>query len=224
MYLQRFLGPLCVALLLAGGSCIQMCGQTSAPSTDGKTIARIPNDTSLPSLFIVGDSTADQSVDPLHEWLSGVQGMGSFFSAFLDASRLNVVDVASGGRSSRTFQTEGFWDTTLQSIKPGDIVLIQLGQNDVFPVNDDSRARGTLPGTGPGTQEIDNLVTHKHEIVHTYGWYMRKYVRDTIAKSATPIVMSLTPRNASAKRALAPMAEESLGPRYQHSKAVIGTH
>lgn len=195
MDFQRFLSPLCVALLLSGGSHFQLTAQTSAPAIDGKTISRTPNISSLPSLFIVGDSTADQSVDRLHEGFSGVQGWGVLFPAFFDASRINVVDVARGGRSSRTFQTEGFWDTALQSIKAGDIVLIQLGQNDVFPVNDDSRARGTLPGTGPETQEIDNLVTHKHEIVHTYGWYIRKYVRDTIAKGATPIVLSLTPRN-----------------------------
>lgn len=31
--------------------------------------------------------------------------------------------------------------------------------------------------------------------MHTYGWYIRKYVRDTVARGATPIVMSLTPRN-----------------------------
>lgn len=195
MYLQRFLGPLCLSLLLAGGSRIHLIAQMSAPTTNGKTIARTPNNSSLPSLFVVGDSTADQSVDHLHEGFSGVQGWGVLFSAFFDESRLNVVDVARGGRSSRTFQTQGFWDTALQSIKAGDIVLIQLGQNDVFPVNDNSRARGTLPGTGPETQEIDNLVTHKREVVHTYGWYIRKYVRDTIAKGATPIVMSLTPRN-----------------------------
>jgi hypothetical protein len=33
------------------------------------------------------------------------------------------------------------------------------------------------------------------EIVHTYGWYMRKYVTDTKAKGATPIMVTLIPRN-----------------------------
>ena len=32
------------------------------------------------------------------------------------------------------------------------------------------------------------------EVVHTYGWYMRKYVRETKAKGAIPIVCSLIPR------------------------------
>jgi lysophospholipase L1-like esterase len=194
MHLKRFYRSLLGALLLSMGH-IQITAQTSAPSTDGKTITRTPINAALPSLFIVGDSTADQSIDRLHEGFSGVQGWGVLFPAFFDTDRLNVVDVARGGRSSRTFQTERFWDTALQSIKAGDIVLIQWGQNDVFPINDNSRARGTLPGTGPETQEIDNMVTHKHEIVHTYGWYIRKYVRDTLSKGARPVVVSLTPRN-----------------------------
>jgi len=31
--------------------------------------------------------------------------------------------------------------------------------------------------------------------VHTYGWYMRKYIADTRAKHVTPILLSLTIRN-----------------------------
>jgi hypothetical protein len=80
-------------------------------------------------------------------------------------------------------------------IRPGDYVVLQLGQNDVFPVNDTTRARGTIPGIGEETQEIDNLVTKKHEIVHTYGWYMRKYVNDAKARGAIPIMLSFNPAN-----------------------------
>ncbi|GAC1421347.1 MAG: hypothetical protein NVSMB62_16190 [Acidobacteriaceae bacterium] len=82
----------------------------------------------------------------------------------------------------------------LEQIKAHDIVLLQLGQNDVFELNDQN-ARSTIPGIGPKTQEIENLATHKHEIVHTYGWYLRSYVKDVHAKGAIPVVMSLTARN-----------------------------
>jgi hypothetical protein len=160
-----------------------------------KFTSRVPANPALPSIFIVGDSTADFSVDRSREGLAGVQGWGVFFPAFFDPSRVNVVNVARGGRSSRTYQTEGIWEQDLAMLKPNDIVLIQLGQNDVFPVNDSTRARGTLPGIGAETQEIDNMVTHKHEVIHTYGWYIRSYVTDTRSKGAIPIVMSLTPRN-----------------------------
>src|SRR5207248_1371567 len=62
------------------------------------------------------------------------------------------------------------------------------------PINDDFRARGTIKGTGDETEEIDNLLTKKHEVVHSYGWYLKKFIADARAKGATPIVASLVPR------------------------------
>ncbi|PWT89155.1 MAG: lysophospholipase, partial [Blastocatellia bacterium] len=141
-----------------------------------------------PTLFIVGDST-------VHNTSEGLQGWGDVIAEFFDETKIKVVNRARGGRSSRTFQTEGIWDQVLSELKAGDFVLIQFGHNDGGAVNDDSRARGSLRGTGDETQEIDNLLTKKHEVVHTYGWYMRKYVVDTKAKGATPIVLSQVPRN-----------------------------
>jgi len=41
---------------------------------------------------------------------------------------------------------------------------------------------------------VDNPITKQHEVVHTYGWYLRKFVEDTKAKGATPILCSLVPR------------------------------
>ena len=54
--------------------------------------------------------------------------------------------------------------------------------------------RGSLPGIGDETLDVENPVTHTHELVHTFGWYLRKYVADTRAKGATPILCSLVPR------------------------------
>jgi lysophospholipase L1-like esterase len=72
---------------------------------------------------------------------------------------------------------------------------MQFGHNDGGPVNDNFRARGSIKGTGEETEEIDNLLTKKHEIIHTFGWYIRKYITDTKFKGAVPIVCSLIPRN-----------------------------
>src|SRR5205814_4116115 len=91
--------------------------------------------------------------------------------------------------------TEGLWDKVLSEMKRGDFVLLQFGHNDAGAINDATRARGSLPGLGEETQEIDNLLTKKHEVVHTFGWYVRKMIADTKAKGATPIVLSLTVRN-----------------------------
>ena len=143
---------------------------------------------SLPTVFIIGDSTVKTPTE-------GQQGWGDPISELFDQGRIRVENRARGGRSSRTFQTEGLWDQILTELKPGDFVLMQFGHNDGGAVNDASRARGSLRGIGEETEEIDNLLTKKHEIVHTYGWYMRKFINDTKAKGATPIVLSLIPRN-----------------------------
>jgi len=143
----------------------------------------------LPTIFIAGDSTAAASSSRLN------QGWAVPFVNYFDPEKVNVVNRARGGRSSRTFITEGLWDELLVDVKPGDIVLIQFGHNDGGPVNDDRRARGSLPGLGDESLEIENQVTKKHEVVHTYGWYLSKMIRGAKAKGATPIVMSLTVRN-----------------------------
>jgi lysophospholipase L1-like esterase len=87
------------------------------------------------------------------------------------------------------------WDKVLVKVKPDDYIIMQFGHNDGGAVNDSSRARGTIKGTGDDIQEIDNIITKKHEIVHSFGWYMRKYIIDSKAKGANPIVCSLIPRN-----------------------------
>jgi acetyl esterase/lipase len=142
----------------------------------------------IPTLFVIGDSTVKNST-------KGLQGWGDPIASFFDQSKIKIENRARGGRSSRTFQTEGLWDQILTELKSGDFVLLQFGHNDGGAINDNARARGSLKGTGNETEEIDNLLTKKHEVVHTFGWYMRKYVDDAKAKGAIPIVLSPIPRN-----------------------------
>lgn len=150
-----------------------------------------PIDKKLSTLFLVGDSTVKNgSGDGANkQW-----GWGEPLVAYFDATKITVLNRARGGRSSRTYQTEGLWEQVLTAMKPGDVVLIQFGHNDGGAINDTSRARGTIKGTGEETEEIDNLITKKHEVVHSFGWYLRKYVADAKAKGATPIICSPVPR------------------------------
>lgn len=141
----------------------------------------------LPSLFLIGDSTVNNSGD-------GFQGWGNVIGDFFDNTKINVINRARGGRSSRTFYTEGLWDQVLTESKAGDYVLIQFGHNDGGPI-DREKARGSLKGTGDETQEVTTEATGKKETVHTYGWYLRKYIDDAKAKGVTPIVLSPVPRN-----------------------------
>jgi lysophospholipase L1-like esterase len=115
--------------------------------------------------------------------------------ALFDPAKIEVVNQARGGRSSRTFISEGHWDRLLAELKAGDFVLIQFGHNDGAPINSERLARGSLPGLGDESQEIDNLVTKQHEVVRTFGWYLRKMIADAKEKGARPILLSLTVRN-----------------------------
>jgi len=153
----------------------------------GLTAQTAPPNTQ-PTLFIIGDSTVKNTSN-------GQLGWGDPIRDFFDLSRIKVENRARGGRSSRTFQSEGLWDQVLAELKPGDYVLMQFGHNDGGAINDDSRARGSLPGIGEQFEGVDNKLTKKFESVHTFGWYMRKYIADTKAKGATPIVLSPIPRN-----------------------------
>ena len=171
--------------------------ETPAPDLPANPIAEAgPLNPKLPTLFIAGDSTAAKNNG------NPIQGWGVPFADYFDPARVNVANRARGGRSSRTFITEGLWDQLLAQVKVGDVVLIQFGHNDGGAVNEEPpgsnrplRARGSLPGLGEESQEIDNVLTKKHEVVHPYGWYLRRMIAETKAKGATPILLSLTIRN-----------------------------
>lgn len=157
-----------------------------------------PANPALPSLFLIGDSTVRNGADDgqgLGE--EGRWGWGHPLASYFDPAKINVVNRAVGGLSSRTFLTLGHWERALALMKPGDVVVMQLGINDNGALNDEPpgplRARGTLKGIGEETKEIDNVMTKQHEVVHTYGWYLRKFVRDTKAKGATPVICSIIP-------------------------------
>ena len=163
------------------------CGaQTAAQTPPPAPPAQRPADPKLPTLFVVGDSTANNNAN-------GGKGWGDPFAAFFDATKVNVLNRARAGRSSRTFLTEGLWEKVLQDLKAGDFVLIQFGHNDGGPL-DTGRARGSLPGLGEETKEVTKPDGSK-EVVHTFGWYNRRFIADVKAKGATPIVLSLTVRN-----------------------------
>ena len=169
--------------------------QAAAPSTDPGQHARVPAPTpknpALPSLILVGDSTVRNGQG---DGANNQMGWGEPLADYFDPAKINVVNRALGGRSSRTYITEGHWAEALALIKPGDVVLIQFGHNDGGPLDDASRARGSIKGIGDETQEIENPILKKHETVHTYGWYMTQYILDARAKGATPIICSQIPR------------------------------
>lgn len=139
----------------------------------------------LPTFFIVGDSTL-KSNSPLRGW---GQELGQFFNQ----EKINVVNRAIGGRSSRTFQYEGRWEKVLSEVKKGDFVIIQFGHNDVGKYDDPAaKDRPALHSEGDETAEVTRT-DGKTETVHSFGWYMRKYGNDAKAKGATVIFCAMVP-------------------------------
>ena len=141
-----------------------------------------------PTLYLIGDSTVRNSHKPQAGW-------GSYIAELLDTTRIKVSNQAMAGRSTRTFVKEGRWDKVLAALQPGDFVIMQFGHNE-GSVPDTSRAgyRGVLRGTGEETRAL-TWRDGTAEVVHTYGWYLRKFVQEAKAKGATPIIASMIPRN-----------------------------
>ncbi len=114
-------------------------------------------------VYMVGDSTmSDKKAEVYPE-----TGWGQVFDEFFD-EQVTVHNHAVNGRSTKSFITEGRWQTVLDSLKQGDYVFIQFGHNDQ---KDQDSARYTDP-------------------YGTYSQNLEKYVRESRDKGATPILLT----------------------------------
>lgn len=145
-----------------------------------------------PVLYIIGDSTVQNGSG---KGADSLWGWGSFMNLYFDTNKIEIQNHAKGGRSSRTFLTEGRWDSIMKTIKIGDYVLMQFGHNDGGALDDTLRARGTIKGIGEESKDIYNPIRKVNETVYTYGYYMRKYANEAKSKGAIPIIVSPIPRN-----------------------------
>ena len=163
-----------------------------------------------PVVFITGDSTvknADKDPD-------GMWGWGAVANTIFDETKIDIVNAAMAGRSCRSYLNEGRWDRVYNSLKPGDFVLIQFGHNDISPI-DKPKYRGAIATTKDtchvyrmqaAKEDLSkqNIIDQKlkantqvgsYEVVYSFGWYLKKFIQDVREKGATPILVSLTPRN-----------------------------
>ncbi|KAA6300392.1 MAG: Rhamnogalacturonate lyase [Candidatus Ordinivivax streblomastigis] len=144
-----------------------------------------------PVLFLVGNSTMRTGTRGNGD--NGQWGWGFYMDNYFDADKITVENHALGGTSSRSFYN-GFWPDVIKGVKAGDWVFIELGHNDNGPY-DSGRARASIKGIGKETIEVIIQETGKKETVYSYGEYLRKYIQETKAKGAHPVLFSLTPRN-----------------------------
>jgi lysophospholipase L1-like esterase len=114
------------------------------------------------SIFIAGDSTAQT----YYEERDGlIKGWGQLLPLFLD-SNISVVNHAIGGRSTKSFISEGRWGRLIKEVHAGDIVLIQFGHNDAS-----SRPE-------------------RHTSYDDYRQNLIKMIQEVRSKEATPILLT----------------------------------
>jgi len=141
---------------------------------------------STPTIFICGDSTVKNGT-------KGQQGWGDPFAQHAAGAKVAVDNRARGGRSSRTFITEGLWDNVLKTARKGDIVFLQFGHNDGGALND-SRRRASLKGNGDDAAgSVD--AQGQPETVLTYGAYLRRMSREALDKGINVLLVTPVPRN-----------------------------
>ena len=78
------------------------------------------------TVWLAGDSTmAQKQADKRPE-----TGWGEALQACFDSTEVRIANRAMNGRSTRSFVAEGRWRAIVDSVKPGDYVLVQFGHND----------------------------------------------------------------------------------------------
>lgn len=136
----------------------------SSPKINAITVDKLPErqSGSQPTVYLAGDST----VQTYDEYWKPEAGWGQMINRFFTSDVL-FDNHAIGGRSSKTFFTEGRLDNILRSIRPGDYLLIQFGHNDA-----------TIS------------VPERYTSVPDYKQYLKTYVNGTRQRGAEPVLVT----------------------------------
>lgn len=163
-----------------------------------------------PVVFITGDSTVKNA----DKDENGMWGWGAVANTIFDETKIDIVNAAMAGRSCRSYLNEGRWEKVYNSLQPGDFVLIQFGHNDIGAI-DKPKYRAAIASAADtchvyrmqaAKEDLakQNVIDQKlksnaqvgsYEVVYSFGWYLKKFIQDVREKGATPILVSLTPRN-----------------------------
>ena len=128
-----------------------------------------------------------------------MRGWGALLIDYFDTNKVNLSNQGVGGARFNTYlQTR--WDRVMAAVKPGDYVVIEFGHNS-----------GPLPGIGEETQEVPGRGGSPATVMHTHGWYLRKFISDVRAKGGIPIVSTITVRNKWANGKVERLKEQQPG-------------
>lgn len=152
------------------------------------TVPGLQRDEDKPVVFICGDSTV--KIDGTSEMV----GWGQLANEVFDVNKCTPINCAKAGRSTRSYMNEGRWEQVYNSVRPGDVVLIEFGHNDIGEIGK-GKDRGTLPFVKDTCHVYKRAADGVNEMVYSFGWYLRRFITDVREKGGTPVLVSLTPRN-----------------------------
>ena len=114
------------------------------------------------TIFMAGDST--MSIKPPEK--RPETGWGMPFAEMFKKG-IKIENKAANGRSTRTFISEGKWQSIIDNVTEGDYVMIQFGHND------------------QSKEKIDRYTS-----LEDYKINLEKFIAETRAKKATPILLT----------------------------------
>ena len=159
-------------VLFAGGLSIVAASVCGTPAQAGES-GRI-------RIVTIGDSTVCD-YDPAK---TNIRGWGQLLPEFFDPAKVEIINLARSGRSSKSFLTEGHWDKVLALSPAPNYVLIQFAHNDDLSKGPD---RATLPGKVPAKLPAEGFGSDPKD------WYrnnLRTYIEQARKTGAVPVLVT----------------------------------
>ncbi len=131
------------------------------------------------TVHTIGDST----MADYNESATDQRGWGQMFQQFFDET-ITVNNRGKSGASSKSFYEESaYWPSVKKQISQGDYVIIQFAHND--------EKNNGMDGDSVRAKTGDMTVDYRGTTPQgTYKTYLRRYVEETRALGATPILVS----------------------------------
>jgi lysophospholipase L1-like esterase len=127
------------------------------------------------TLSVTGDSTT--GLNPPSERTGEKVSWADVFAAHVNKKRANYVNEAIPGYSLRDYFHRGVLEGICNRRAQGDILIACHGHLECGPLTrDNDRARGCLSGAGERTRSVFDARFNRIEVVHTFGWYLRKFI------------------------------------------------
>ncbi len=152
---------------------------------DNEKVEKVDAITSVAStkgtkIYVVGDSTFSSFSDPYYYPRYGI---GTKLQDYLNPKKVEVINLAMSGRSSKSFLTEANYKTLCSNIKKGDYLIIGFGHND------EKTEEARYTDANGSKEEKGSFKNSLYE----------NYIKVALDKKATPILCTPIVRRAPGK-------------------------